>query len=201
MKFFDRNLLAQYRLGNQFRCYGKIQLTLCKESVVGDSDLKSYLGLTLLGHSTPLKNTTVVSVEKQGKLQLNGALIGRGCILSVGESGSLSIGEKSYLTDGSRISARHRISIGKRCAISWGVTIIDDDGHGFGPPPYWAPVIIEDDVWIGCNVTVLKGVTLGAGSVVAAGSVVTQSCPPHSLIGGVPARVLRKDVKWLDQSR
>lgn len=53
-------------------------------------------------------------------------------------------------------------------------------------------VIIESDVWIGCNVTILKGVTIGKGSVVAAGAVVTKSCPPYSVIGGVPAKVIKK---------
>lgn len=52
-------------------------------------------------------------------------------------------------------------------------------------------VIIESNVWIGCNVTILKGVTIGQGSIVSAGSVVTKSCPPYSIIGGVPAKVIR----------
>lgn len=54
-----------------------------------------------------------------------------------------------------------------------------------------APVIIEDDVWCGANVTILKGVTIGRGSVVAAGAIVTKSCPPYSIIGGIPAKVLK----------
>lgn len=53
------------------------------------------------------------------------------------------------------------------------------------------PVIIEDDVWCGCNVTILKGVTIGRGSIIAAGAVVTKSCPPYSVIGGIPAKVLK----------
>jgi acetyltransferase-like isoleucine patch superfamily enzyme len=52
-------------------------------------------------------------------------------------------------------------------------------------------VVIEDGVWCGANVTILKGVTIGRGSIVAAGSVVTKSCAPYSIIGGVPAKVLR----------
>lgn len=54
-----------------------------------------------------------------------------------------------------------------------------------------APVVIEDDVWTGANVTILKGVTIGKGSVIAAGAVVTKSFPPYSIIGGVPAKLLK----------
>jgi len=53
------------------------------------------------------------------------------------------------------------------------------------------PVIIEDDVWIGANAVILKGVTLRRGSIVAAGAIVTKSFPPYSVIDGVPARLLK----------
>ena len=52
-------------------------------------------------------------------------------------------------------------------------------------------VVIEGDSWIGINVTILAGVTIGRGSVIAAGAVVTKSCPPYSIIGGIPAKVLK----------
>lgn len=55
-------------------------------------------------------------------------------------------------------------------------------------------IIIEEDVWIGVNVTLLAGVTLGRGCVVAAGAVVTKSMPPYSLVGGVPAKFIK--FKW-----
>lgn len=55
-------------------------------------------------------------------------------------------------------------------------------------------VVIEEDVWMGCNVTLLSGVTIGRGSTVAAGAVVTKSMPPYSISGGVPARFIK--FKW-----
>ena len=54
------------------------------------------------------------------------------------------------------------------------------------------PIVIEDDVWIGTNATVLAGVRIGSHSVIAAGAVVTHDIPPHSLAAGVPAQVKRK---------
>lgn len=52
-------------------------------------------------------------------------------------------------------------------------------------------VIIEGDSWFGINVTILSGVTIGRGTVIAAGAVVTKSCPPYSIIGGIPAKVIK----------
>lgn len=62
------------------------------------------------------------------------------------------------------------------------------------PKGYDKDVIVEEDVWIGCNVTLLSGVIIGRGSTVAAGAVVTKSFPPYSLIGGCPARHIK--FKW-----
>lgn len=65
--------------------------------------------------------------------------------------------------------------------------ISDDDKI----PENDSDVVIEEDVWCGANVIILKGVTIGRGSIVAAGAVVTKSCPPYSIIGGVPAKVIK----------
>lgn len=54
------------------------------------------------------------------------------------------------------------------------------------------PVVIEDDIWIGANAVVLPGVTIGHHSVVAAGAVVTKDVPPHSLVAGVPAKIIKQ---------
>lgn len=59
------------------------------------------------------------------------------------------------------------------------------------PMGYDADVIVEVDVWIGCNVTLLAGVIVGRGSIIAAGAVVTKNVPPYAIVGGVPAKILK----------
>lgn len=59
------------------------------------------------------------------------------------------------------------------------------------PEGYDKDVIVEEDVWIGCNVTLLAGVTIGRGTTIAAGAVVAKSMPPYCVCGGVPAKVIK----------
>lgn len=81
------------------------------------------------------------------------------------------------------VSGNHRTDVlGKyMCTITDADKRAEDDQN----------VTIEDDVWIGANAIILKGVTIGKGSVIAAGSVVTKSFPPYSIIGGIPAKLLK----------
>ena len=117
--------------------------------------------------------------------------------LSVGDGTSIPKGSTFYCTDAP-------LTIGKKVIFGPNPTIITGD-HRIDIigkyiidvtvdeklPENDAPVVIEDGVWCGANVTILKGVTIGHGSVIAAGAVVTQSFPPYSIIGGVPAKLLK----------
>lgn len=100
-------------------------------------------------------------------------------------------------TTGAKLIIKHHVVIGPNLTIITGDHNVSVLGNYICETMWKRPeddqdVTIESDVWIGCNVTILKGVTIGRGSVVAAGAVVTKSCPPYSVIGGVPAKVIKK---------
>jgi maltose O-acetyltransferase len=110
---------------------------------------------------------------------------------------NLSIGRRSQVGIGCHFSLNAPVTIGDNVIFGHYVHIITDT-HAIGPgyrrcgDRVPMPVIIGDGVWIASDVTVLPGVTIGAGSVVAGGSLLTRSIPPNSLVAGVPARVLRE---------
>ena len=108
--------------------------------------------------------------------------------------GTLRIGDRTYINSGVSLCAARSVQIGCNCAIGNMTLIMDTDFHSVGDhaqSPEPRPVVIEDDVWLGARVTVLKGVTIGRGAVVAAGAVVTKDVPPRTLVGGVPAKIIR----------
>ncbi len=112
----------------------------------------------------------------------------------VRNGGYLEIGSNSRI-NGCHISASDKIIIGRNVRISQYVLIMDNDFHQVND--HFAdgvkkPIIIEDDVWIAAKATILKGVTIGRGSVIAAGAVVTKDVEPFTLVGGVPAKAIRK---------
>ena len=134
-----------------------------------------------------------------------------GCSFSVSQDGRCTVGDFTLL-NGALVMAEERIEIGSHCLISWNVGIADSDFHPLDPAqrlidsqalaPYFkdrpprpklktAPVIISDNVWIGMNATILKGVTIGENSVVAAGSVVTKCVPANVVVAGNPAVVVK----------
>jgi acetyltransferase-like isoleucine patch superfamily enzyme len=108
------------------------------------------------------------------------------------------IGNETSIGDRTEIHAGKRVEIGSGCNIAWDVCIMDRDYHKFNSPvEVIEPVKIGNNVWIGCNSVILKGVTIGDGAVVAAGSVVTKDVPPGVLAGGNPARILKENIYWL----
>ena len=109
----------------------------------------------------------------------------------------VSIGNNSYIGDRTEIHAGNRISIGNNTLIAWDCLIMDRDYHKLNSEvEQYAPVTIGNNVWIGCKSIILKGITIGDGAVVAAGSVVTRDVPSKALVGGNPARIIKEEVYW-----
>jgi maltose O-acetyltransferase len=122
-----------------------------------------------------------------GKLTLEGV----GAVID-----NVSIGENCLVTTPIYLNASAEIRIGDRVTIGHHVVIITDD-HRMDDPERRGgerssrPVFIEDGVWIAARATILPGVTLGRGCVVAAGSLVNRDVPAHTLVAGVPARRIK----------
>jgi acetyltransferase-like isoleucine patch superfamily enzyme len=136
----------------------------------------------------------------------------RGELLIFWDTGRIRLGDWCYVGDGSRLWSQASIEIGNYVLISHLVDIHDTNSH----PIEWqtrrgdierilggkkyessgavekAPVVIEDDVWIGFKASIFKGVRIGRGAIVAAGSVVTKDVPPFTVVAGNPARVIRQ---------
>ena len=142
-----------------------------------------------------------------------GLRVGKGSLLcgvklAVGENGYIELGEDCYLAEAA-FMCEERITLGNRVVIAAQVSIADSDFHpldralraqdcvaiapgesGVRPLVRTSPVILEDDVWVGFGATLLKGVHVGRGAVIGAGSVVTRSVPAGALVVGNPARVI-----------
>jgi acetyltransferase-like isoleucine patch superfamily enzyme len=119
------------------------------------------------------------------------------CELNTHDGGRLEIGDRVFVNQGSAICAHAEVRIGNDCKIGHYALVFDCDFHELDHPTHDGghgrplPVVLEDGVWLGARVTVLKGVTIGRSSVIAAGSVVTRDVPPGVLAGGAPAQVIR----------
>lgn len=146
--------------------------------------------------------------------EANALVIGRHCTMdgvhfAIGDKGRITIGDFCYFTN-AVLLCELEVRIGSYVVIGWNATIADTDFHPLAPAERIAdaiacsplgkgrarpevpkrPVNIENDVWIGPNATVLKGVHIGTGAWVEAGALVRRDVPPHARIMGNPAQII-----------
>jgi acetyltransferase-like isoleucine patch superfamily enzyme len=160
------------------------------------------------------KNTAILNLPVGNQSgDRNRVVIGDNCNLNVeihcAKRGQVVIGNNVFMNAKTRIRCDHEIRIGDRCMFGPDVRIWDTNNHLMSATARrrqaleicektvdsyeggGAPVLIGEDVWLCMEVIVLAGVTIGNGSVIGAGSVVTSDIPPMTFAAGVPARVIR----------
>lgn len=166
---------------------------------------------TVLHETAALKNLS----RKEDAFVLGANTHIRGELLTFWNGGTIQMGDNCYLGEGSRIWSQASIQIGDDVLISHLVDIHDTDGHplaaedrvldgrailqgrGYLTPTKTAsaPIVIEDKVWIGFKASILKGVRIGEGAIIAAGAVVTRDVPPYAVVAGNPAAIIRELVR------
>jgi acetyltransferase-like isoleucine patch superfamily enzyme len=162
---------------------------------------KGKFSLGLDSKQFPFLDRTPCALQmyENSKIIINGlVVITPGVIVSLTKNAILEFGDNVTINVGSKIICHEHISIGSNVLVGWEAQVMDSDGHIIDRTTYKnsKPIHIGDNVWIGSRATILKGGTIGNGSVVAAGAVVTKNVLANSLVGGVPARIIRSETKW-----
>ncbi|MBM4181919.1 MAG: acyltransferase [Betaproteobacteria bacterium] len=119
-------------------------------------------------------------------------------IRPLGGARNITIGAKTFLNTEIRFGSRGAVTIGRRCRIGPRVCF-ETAGHGThvgadgrrGSSAH--PIAVGDNVWIGCGAIITGGVSIGENAVVAAGAVVVRDVPPGAVVGGVPARLIKRE--------
>ncbi|MFV5690288.1 acyltransferase [Flavobacterium sp. ZT3R25] len=159
-----------------------------------------FLGLKI-GQDTYIGKNTKVTWPHQVEL-------GNNCRLEHGiyfhydgiysQGPSICIGNDVFIGNNTEFNITDRITIGSNCLIAAGCRFVDHN-HGLEKSMLirnqLAPkneIVLEEDVWLGCNVVVLIGVKIGKGAVIAAGSIVNKNIPSYEIWGGVPAKKIGK---------
>lgn len=144
-------------------------------------------------------------------------VIGRHCTIGAAFialfGGKITVGENTYIGPETSLQSKERITIGNNVIVANNVILLDNNNHptssemrmkmsacqDFINDELWtwkyadsAPITIEDNVWIGRDARILKGVTVGKGSIIALGAVVTRDVPAYSVAAGNPARVVKQ---------
>ncbi len=151
-----------------------------------------------------LRGGSFIAIGNNSGLGANGSLMAWDNYLRQQYNPNINIGERVWIGDYFNIHSAFGITIGDDVLMGKWVSIIDNNhGDSSYPQMLIAPksrvlyskgsITIGNKVWIGDKVTILSGVTIGEGAVIASNSVVTKDVPPFSIVGGIPAKVIRKN--------
>lgn len=195
------SLIKSYKLSK--KCEGIIKVYRGCNVEISEKSKISISGVLELGSfwHKPLGSATEFVVLDNAELIIDGSFkILNSSRVSVNPGAKLKIGNGGFMNIGGNIRCFEEIVIGNNVLISEHVTLSDSDNHILDKKSsdyrVSAPIIIEDHALIGINSTVLKGVKIGAYSIVGAGAVVTKDVPPKTMVGGVPAKIIRENINW-----
>ncbi len=186
------------RIKFAFVCIAKVYSFFYKGlSVSRDVMFRGFPNILLVNGSAVILEEGVIINSLQFNYHVS--MYARSRLFAEGKGTVIRIGKHSRV-HGSCIHARNRIIIGKNCLIAANCQIMDSSGHLVSlensqhrlmSEDEPKPIEIGNNVWIGCNCIILPGASIGSGSVVAAGSVVSKAVPDNVLVGGNPAKVLK----------
>lgn len=154
-----------------------------------------HIGVDSIANS---KRETSIRMDENSSMEINKSFsIYYGGDIILYKNSKLKLGS-GFFNSNVKIRCTQCITIGEGVVISHDVTIMDSDAHEIITDEYekTLPVHIGNHVWIGTRATILKGVKIGDGAIVAAGAVVTKDVEPYSIVAGVPAELIRRDVNW-----
>ena len=144
------------------------------------------------------KAETRLSLKKDAQLCVKSNFrVGSGTDIRIFNNAKLTLGS-GYINGFSQIVCAKNIEIGNDVAIARDVIIRDTDAHDIldGKHQKIKPVKIGNHVWIGAKAMIMKGVTIGDGSIIAAGAIVTKDVPEKCIVAGVPAKIIKENVTW-----
>lgn len=179
----------------QVCCYKDTHL--CIDDINGvQINGKLKLNWNPIGKSVRTGQVTFFRMDNQSQLSVDGNFdIFYGNDVHIFSGGKLEL-DSGFINSYGKIECHKYIKIGKNCAIGPYAIILDSDGHQILGKCNTAEVIIGNNVWIGARVTILKGVHIGNGAVIAAGTIVNKDVPARSLVAGNPMHLICDNVEW-----
>lgn len=192
--FFERNI--------QYIGQASIRIHPSTSLVFGNSKIVIDNGMLSIGFEPLLRPKGTCHIRLlNSNLYTTGNVDLRPGVGIWAQNANVKIGNGTVINGPTSIIARAGVTIGALCQIAMNTMIMDCDLHkhalaGDKPEDVAKEIIIEDHCWIGHNVTILKGVTIGEGSIIGARSVVTRDVEPHTMAAGVPARKIKDNIVW-----